>query len=149
MYKHILVPYDGSEPSSKALQEATTFAKSIGAALTLIHVVLPFHLHVQAWASSREVISKIEEGHILEAKSAAQAELSELEARAKAAGVHCDSVVAVGDSPYREIIDAAVKSGCDLIMMASHGRRGIDAILLGSETAKVLAHARIPVLVVH
>jgi nucleotide-binding universal stress UspA family protein len=149
MYKHILLPYDGSEPSSNALKEATAFAKSIGASLTLVHVVLPFHLHVQAWATSKEVINKIEEGHVDEAKAAARAKLSEIEARAKAGGIRCDSVVAVDDFPYRAIIDTATKSGCDLIMMASHGRRGIDAVMLGSETAKVLAHSRIPVLVVH
>jgi nucleotide-binding universal stress UspA family protein len=148
MYKHILMPCDGSELSLKALKEATAFAKSIGAGLTLVHVVSAFHLHIQPWASSQKVISAIEEQHVTEAKSTAQARLSELEERAKAEGVRCNSVVAVGDFPYREIIDTATKSGCDLIMMASHGRGGIDAMMLGSETAKVLTHSSIPVLVV-
>ena len=66
----------------------------------------------------------------------------------KADGVECDSKVVFGDNPYEEIIENAEKSKCDLIMMASHGRRGVDAVLLGSETVKVLTHAKIPVLVV-
>jgi nucleotide-binding universal stress UspA family protein len=142
------MPYDGSGLSLKALKEATAFAKSIGARLTLIHVVSPFHLHVQPWATPKKVISSIEEQHVAEAKSNAQGMLSELEGRAKADGVRCDSVVAVGEFPYREIIDTAKKSGCDLIMMASHGHSGLDSILLGSETTKVLTHSGIPVLVV-
>jgi nucleotide-binding universal stress UspA family protein len=148
MYKHILMPYDGSGLSLKTLKEATAFAKSIGASLTLIHVVSPFHLHIQPWATPQKVISKIEEEHIAQARKNAQTMLSEPEGRARAEGVRCDSVVVVGDSPYREIIDTATKSGCDLIMMAPHGRGGIDAILLGSETTKVLTHSSIPVLVV-
>jgi len=148
MYKHILIPYDGSGLSSKALTEGTELAKSIGAGLTLIHVVSPFHLHVQQWATPQKVISKIEEEHIAETRESAQTMLSELEGRVRADGVRCDSVVVVGDSPYREIVDTAKKSGCDLIMMASHGRSGLDAILLGSETTKVLTHCSVPVLVV-
>jgi nucleotide-binding universal stress UspA family protein len=74
--------------------------------------------------------------------------MSEFESRARAQGVACDSLIVVGDRPYEEIIGNAGKLKCDLIMMASHGRMGVDALLLGSETTKVLAHSRIPVLVV-
>ncbi len=74
--------------------------------------------------------------------------LAELEARAKADGVECDSVVVAADNPYEEIVKNAEAHGCDLIMMASHGRRGLDAVVLGSETTKVLTHTKIPVLVV-
>jgi nucleotide-binding universal stress UspA family protein len=69
-------------------------------------------------------------------------------AQAAAGGVECETVSAAGDSPYQAILKQATKSGCDLIMMASHGRRGMSGVLLGSETAKVLAHSKIPVLVV-
>jgi len=74
--------------------------------------------------------------------------LAAAQAEAKAQGVDCATVAILGDHPYQGIIDQATKSGCDVIMMASHGRRGLEGLLLGSETAKVLTHSRIPVLVV-
>ena len=148
MYQHILMPYDGSGMSLKALEEATALAKSLGARLTLIYVVSPFHLHIQPWSTPKKVLDKIEDQHVAEAKSSAETMLLEAQARAKAQGVRCESVAVVGEFPYREIIETARKSGCDLIMMASHGRSGLDAILLGSETTKVLTHSSIPVLVV-
>ena len=148
MYKHIMLPVDGSELSLRAEKECMAFAKSIGAKVTVIHVVPHFHLHVSAWAAPKPMITKIEEEHEEETKSIAQKMLAEVERRAKADGIECDSVLVVGDSPYQEIIDNAGKRMCDLIMMASHGRRGMDAVLLGSETVKVLTHAKIPVLVV-
>ena len=147
-YKHIMLPVDGSDPSRKAEKECIAFAKSIGAKVTAIHVVSHFYLHIQPWATPKSVHTKIEKEHEEEATEIAQKMISALTKRAKADGVECDGLVVVGDHPYEEIINSAEERKCDLIMMASHGRRGLDAVLLGSETVKVLTHTRIPVLVV-
>jgi nucleotide-binding universal stress UspA family protein len=147
-YKHIMLPVDGSEPSGKAEKECIAFAKSIGAKVTAIHVVSHYYLHVQSWGTPKSVHRKIEKDHEEEAKEIAQEMISALTKRAKADGVECDGLVVVGDHPYEEIINSARDRKCDLIMMASHGRRGLDAMLLGSETVKVLTHTKIPVLVV-
>jgi nucleotide-binding universal stress UspA family protein len=147
-YKHIMLPVDGSEPSRKAEKECIAFAKSIGAKVTTIHVVSHFHLHFQPWATPKSLHTKIEREHEEEARELAQKMISEIVTRAKEKGVVCDGLVVVGDHPYEEIINSAGNRKCDLIMMASHGRRGLDAVLLGSETVKVLTHSRIPVLVV-
>ena len=148
MYKHIMLPVDGSELSLKAEKQCVAFAKSIGAKVSVIHVVPHFHLHVSAWATPKTMITKIEDEHDEETKKVVQKMLAEVERRVKADGIECDSVLVVGDSPYEAIIENAEKRKCDLIMMASHGRRGVDAVLLGSETVKVLTHAKVPVLVV-
>jgi len=147
-YKHIMLPVDGSEPSRKAEKECIAFAKSIGAKVTAIHVVSHFYLHFQPWATPKSLHAKIEREHEEEAKEIAQKMVSALVTRAKKEAVDCDGLVVVGDHPYEEIINNAESRKCDLIMMASHGRRGLDAVLLGSETVKVLTHSKIPVLVV-
>jgi nucleotide-binding universal stress UspA family protein len=147
-YKHIMLPVDGSELSRKGEKECIAFAKSTGAKVTAIHVVSHFHLHFQPWATPKSVHTKIEKQHEEEATEIAQKMISALTKRAKADGVECDGLVVVGDHPYEEIINSAEERKCDLIMMASHGRRGLDAVLLGSETVKVLTHTKIPVLVV-
>jgi len=148
MYKHIMLPIDASEPSQKAEKECIAFAKSIKAKVTAIHVVSHYYLHVRSYAAPKSVHSKIEREHEEEAKEVAQKMVSALTKRAKADGVECDALVVVGDNPYEEIINSARDRKCDLIMMASHGRKGLDAVLLGSETVKVLTHSKIPVLVV-
>lgn len=147
-YKHILLPFDGSELSQKAEKECIAFAKSTGAKVTAIHVVSHFHLRYRPWAAPKSIHDKIEKEHEEEAKANAQKMISGLQARVKAAGVGCDALVVIGDHPYEEIIGHAEKGKCDLIMMASHGRKGLDAVLLGSETVKVLTHTTIPVLIV-
>ena len=148
MYKHIMLPFDGSELSSKAEKECIAFAKSIGAKVTAIHVVSHFYLHVRPYVMPKSVLTKIEMEHEQESTEIARKMISELEVRIRAAGIKCDGLTVVGDQPYEEIISNAEKRKCDLIMMASHGRSGLDAILLGSETTKVLTHCSVPVLVV-
>ena len=147
-YKHILLAVDGSEASRKAELECFAFARSGGAKVTALHVLSHFHLHYQPWATPKEVHTKIEKEHEEEAREVAKEKMSELETRASSAGVACEGLVVVGDRPYEEIVRYAEKLRCDLIMMASHGRMGLDAALLGSETLKVLTHTTIPVLVV-
>jgi nucleotide-binding universal stress UspA family protein len=147
-YKHIMLAVDGSEPSRDAEKECIAFAKSTGAKVTAIHVVSHFHLHFQPWATPKSLHTKIEREHEEEAREIAQKMVSEIVKRAKEKGVDCDGLVVIGDHPYEEIINNAGNRKCDLIMMASHGRRGLNAVLLGSETVKVLTHSKIPVLVV-
>ncbi|HKU71251.1 MAG TPA: universal stress protein [Burkholderiales bacterium] len=149
MYKNIMVPVDGSPMSTRAIKECIALAKSSGAKVTMIHVVSHFHLHFQPWGAPKSVHQKIEKDHEDEARQAAQAMVERLAGEARAAGITCETIVPVSDHPYEEIIGEATKRRCDLIIMASHGHKGLNAVLLGSETAKVLTHAKIPVLVVH
>ena len=147
MYKHILVPTDGSPISARAVKQAVTFAKSLGAKITAIHVSQEYRsmmdegFAVPAYATFRK---RFEE----ESAKRSNALLTGIKSTAKAAGVECDGVAVVNNLPYEAIIKQAKKTKCDLIMMASHGRKGLQSILLGSETAKVLTHSTIPVLVV-
>lgn len=147
MYKHILLPLDGSDFSLKAYDECLALAKAIKARATILNVVSHYTMRVPE-AFTSELVHQLEKQREQEYKKSAEDKLEELRVRMQAAGVECDAKVIVGDSAYEEIIAYAVNRGCDLIVMASHGRRGLDAVLLGSETAKVLTHSKIPVLVV-
>ena len=147
MYKHILLPLDGSEFSMKAVSEGIDLAKAVGAKVTFITVVPHFRLAITVGHSS-EIVRKLEKEHEEESRKQSDALLSKVEAEAEKKGVDCNRMVVIDDSAYAQIIDAAKKSKCDLIVMASHGRRGLDAVLLGSETTKVLTHSKVPVLVV-
>lgn len=147
MYKHILLPLDGSEFSLKAVSAGIDLAKAIGAKVTFITVVPHFRLAVSIGHSS-EIVRKLEKDHEEESRKHADELLSKVEGDAETKGVDCDRMVVVDDSAYEQIITAAEEGNCDLIVMASHGRRGLNAVLLGSETTKVLTHSKIPVLVV-
>lgn len=147
MYKNILLPHDGSELSEEAANHAIALARSIGAKLTVLHVVAHRNLVLDEGVSSK-LVQKLETDYENLAKKNAEGLLAKVVGRAKASGVDCTSLVLVGDSAYREIIGKASELGCDLVVMASHGRRGLEGLLLGSETVKLLTHSRIPVLVV-
>lgn len=148
MYKHIMLPVEGNEDlSAKAVNECLTLAKSVGARVTVLHVVPHANIHVPVGFTS-DVVNQIRKQHEDEEVSKSRQMLSEVTASARTAGVDCDDIVVVGDSPYEEIIDSAEKNHCDLIMMASHARRGLDGMMFGSETVRVLKHTKIPVLVV-
>lgn len=142
MFKHILLPIDGSDLSQKAVAAAIEFARTNGAKLTPYMALeeYPFLPSADAGHEKRAVF---------EQRIAAEArkELAKVEAAAAAAGVPCTGRTSVNAQPYRGIIDTAKEIGCDVIFMASHGRRGISGLLLGSETQKVLTHSDIPVLV--
>lgn len=148
MYSNILLPVDGSDLSQKAVSECISLVKDSGAKVAVTHVVSHFHLHQQPWAQTKALHEKIEREHEDEARRAAQGMVDKLAQRIQSEGIDCESVVVVGDQPYEEIIDQAEKRKCDLIVMASHGHMGLNAVLLGSETVKVLTHSKIPVLVV-
>lgn len=147
MYKNVLVAHDGSDLSDKAVDHGIALARSVGAKLTVMHVIAHRNLVLDEGVSSK-LVHKLETDYENLAKENAMALLEKVVARAKAGGVEAVSEVVVGDDPYREIIGKARHLGCDLIVMASHGRRGLRGLLLGSETVKVLTHSDIPVLVV-
>ncbi|HXF66041.1 MAG TPA: universal stress protein [Burkholderiales bacterium] len=145
MFKHILLPTDGSPLSDKAIKRGIEFAKKIGARVTAIHVVPEFKIIADESIALNPALKKRFEE---ESRARAQKMLDAIARAAKAKGVRCATLTAVSDLPYQQIIAGAQKNKCDLIMMASHGRRGLSSLLLGSETAKVLTHSKIPVLVV-
>jgi nucleotide-binding universal stress UspA family protein len=147
MFKHILLPTDGSKLSDKAIQRGLELAKALGARATSVHVVPEFRMIAdESFALPTSV--DLKKGYDKAVKARAEKLLVKITERAKEAGVKCESVVVMGDVPYEHIIETARKHKCDLIMMASHGRRGLSGLLLGSETSKVLMHSKIPVLVV-
>jgi nucleotide-binding universal stress UspA family protein len=142
MYKHILIPTDGSELSKKAIEHGLEMAKQLGAKVTAMSVRVPFYAIAVEGVSipvpqetQKEIVAQV------------QRDLDAIAGQAKAAGVTCDTVQIENAQPWAGIIDTAGERGCDLIVMASHGRRGVSALLLGSETQKVLTHSKVPVLV--
>jgi nucleotide-binding universal stress UspA family protein len=143
MFKHILLPTDGSNLSQAAIQKGVQFAKSMQAKITGISVMPEQRYYLYQTDITVQVKEETGKQH----KMQADRNLSVIEKAAKDAGVPCETLCEVSDYPYETIIKFAEKRGCDLIMMASHGRRGIGALLIGSETQKVLTHSKIPVLV--
>ena len=143
MFKHVLVPTDGSKLSEKAVKQSMQFAKQIKARVTALHVIPKFHTFTYQ-AEMLELTAKEYEVSSIER---AKQYLRFAERAASTAGVTCEGLHAFSDEPYHEIIKTAQRRRCDLIMMASHGRRGIEGFLLGSETQKVLTHSKVPVLV--
>jgi nucleotide-binding universal stress UspA family protein len=145
MFKHLLLPTDGSALSDFAIQKALQLARSVGAKVTGITVMPEYHVVSYAVESLQDTRQQFEG----DMRRHADQYLSRLAQAAAETGVPCDAVAVAGDHPYEKIIAAAEQRQCDLIVMASHGRKGIKALLLGSETHKVLTHTRIPVLVFH
>jgi nucleotide-binding universal stress UspA family protein len=145
MFKHILMPTDGSKQSQRAAAVAIELARGIGARLTVVHAMPPATPLV--FDDLMPVAYMPTEEHERLVSHAADLYLSTIKAKAEAAGVRCHTVKVVSDFPADAIVETARKRHCDLIWMASHGRRGMAALLLGSETQKVLAHAGLPVLV--
>jgi len=143
MYKSILIPTDGSELAGKAVQHGLTLAKEIGAKITVLTVWAPFHVLTFNTLS----VEDTPELYKKRMQENATKTLGAIASAARAAGVACETIQVENEHPYQAIIDTARSKGCDLIVMASHGRRGVSAIVLGSETVKVLTHSKIPVLV--
>jgi len=143
MYQHILIPTDGSELSKMALHEGVALAKALSARVTVVTVTTPFHFFSR-WPS---MVTDTPEQYKKHMAALAGQNLDVAKNIAAAAGVPCDLVHLEHEQPYQAIIDTAQNRGCDVIHMASHGRRGMSAIVLGSETLKVLTHSAIPVIV--
>jgi len=147
MYQHILIPTDGSEVAERAVTHGLSLAKFVGAKITVIIVeerlgVLGVSGLAQHGAFSE--LTKLEE----QIKKDATSVLDRVANAAKQAGVPCDTIQVEGVQPYEAIVATATDRGCDLIVMASHGRSGLSAMVLGSVTNKVLTHSKVPVLVV-
>jgi nucleotide-binding universal stress UspA family protein len=143
LFKNILVATDGSDLAAKAVEQGVVFAKEIGAKITAVTVTEPFHL-LSVAPSQLEYTPLEFKKH---AEAHAEKVLGMVSGAAKAAGVTCETLHVEHEHVYQAIIDAAEARRCDLIVMASHGRRGVSAVVLGSETVKVLTHSKIPVLV--
>ena len=144
MHRHILIPTDGSELSQNAIDYGVALAKSVNAKVTVLTVSTPF----QTFAVEPGLVTDTPEQYKKRMATLAAKYLNIAKEAAMAAGVSCETMHVEHDQPYRAIIETAARKSCDLIVMASHGRRGISAIVLGSETVKVLTHSTIPVLVV-
>ncbi len=146
-YRHLLVPSDGSARSQRAVQEAVRLAEAVGARITILHVqrapVMPMPgMGERLDPSTLEALSSA-------ARLESEQILSQAVAVAVEAGMPANAERAEGEPPHRAIVEAAERLACDLIVMASHGRRGLRGVLLGSETQRVLVMAKVPVLVVH
>ena len=143
MYHHILIPTDGSPLSSVAVEQSMDFARDADAKVTVLTVVSPFHV----FSADASQLTDTRVDFERRARMHAAKILTDAQLKAKTRGVSCEVVQLESDFPYDAIINTADKSGCDLIAMASHGRRGVAAIVLGSEALKVLTHSKIPVLI--
>ena len=146
MYKHLLVATDGSRLSNKAVAHAISLAKRLGAKLTAFYAAPDYPIPMYADGVVYEPVSKKEYAAMMD-KEATKI-LGAAAAKAKSAGVSCATLHSIAPAPWEAIIDAAKKEKCDAIVMASHGRRGVSALLLGSETQKVLTHGKLPVIVI-
>ena len=144
MYTHLLLPTDGSRISSLALDDGLALAKALGAKATLLTVVEP----LRSFSASSELLADVRENFERSSRENAGKLLQEAAGKASALGVQANTVLAHASHPHRQVIETATTAGCDLIVMASHGRRGVDALLMGSVTQKVLTHSSIPVLVI-
>ncbi|GAB3040518.1 MULTISPECIES: universal stress protein [Oleiagrimonas] len=143
MYKHILLPTDGSDLSLRAVDAGIQLAAKLGAKVYGLHVAMPY----PAMSYMTEIITISEATYSEEAAERAERYLAEIKSRADTAGVTCETHYTFDEHPAKVIIDTAESKGCDLIVLASHGRRGFDRLLLGSETQRVLVGCELPVLV--
>jgi nucleotide-binding universal stress UspA family protein len=147
MYKHILVPTDGSALSDKAVAAAIKLAQLLGARITAFHAMEPYPLQ-GAYAAEASGVAELQPEIFAErSEEYAKRVLDAVASAAAAAKVQCATEYATSRSASQAIVEKARKENCDLIVMASHGRRGLEGFLLGSETQKVLTHSSIPVLV--
>lgn len=146
MFKHILLPTDGSELALRAVDIGIELASRLNARVYAFHVAIPFPA-VTYFAEMIQMPS--EAAYVEDTVAAAERYLADVRQRARAAGVPCEGSYEFDHRPYTAIVGAAVKQQCDLIVMGSHGRSGLDRLLLGSETYKAMLSTQVPVLVCH
>jgi nucleotide-binding universal stress UspA family protein len=146
MYKNVLVATDGSKLSEKAVKHAVGLAQALGATITAFYAAPDYPMPAFADGVVYEPVSRKEYATL--AAQDAEKILSKAQASAQSAGVECKTAYAIAAAPWEAILAAAKKHKADAIVMASHGRRGLSAVLLGSETQKVLTHTKLPVIVV-
>lgn len=147
MYKHILITTDGSELATRGLDHGLALAKELGSSVTIVTVSETWSPFEMAGEVNRGKSNPLEEFEKAAADAARQI-LDTAEERARASGIEADTVHIPDMHPAEGIIDAAKRRGCDLIVMASHGRRGARRLILGSQTAEALAHTTVPILVI-
>jgi nucleotide-binding universal stress UspA family protein len=147
MFKHILIPIDGTEFSDRAIDAGVRFAKSIDARITGFIAEPEYKIPTHGEIVSRTSVSMYE--HSDKARAHAESVLKRMGEKAHAEGVKFDAAYVENDRPVDAIVEAAEKHACDLILMASHGRRGLDKLLHGSAAEGVLKHTQVPVLVMH
>ena len=144
MFKHVLISTDGSPVSNKAAKAGIALARALGARVTAYYAIeLMQPIYVEDYGFDQSVIEGIEDS----ARQAGQKRVDAIGKMAKAAGVPFASVVTKANTAYEGIVDTAKKRRCDVIFMASHGRRGLSKLIMGSVTQKVLMHSKIPVVV--
>ena len=144
MYKNILIATDGSSLSARAVEHGTNLAKAVGATVLLLTVCERFHVFALEADQPGKTPASFRD-HMQKHAERTLAEASEI---ARKIGVDATTLHMEDDAPYQAIIRTAEGQRCDVIVMASHGRGGVSALFLGSETMKVLSHSKIPVLVV-
>jgi nucleotide-binding universal stress UspA family protein len=140
MYRHILIPTDGSELAERGVAHGLALAKSLGARVSVIFVLEAFSEMTGRFLEAVATYAELR-------KEQVKSVLDRAANAAAKAGISCETIQAEGGQPHQAIIAAAENGGCDLIVMSSHGRSGVSVLLIGSVTNKVLAHATIPVLV--
>jgi nucleotide-binding universal stress UspA family protein len=143
LFRHLLLPIDGSELSLRAFSIGLELAKAFGAKVLALHVVPPFN----SLAYVAEIVAAAELNYSQQAVRSAACYLDEAKALAKAAHVPCECHYAFGAQPHEAILEAVNEHHCDLIVMATHGWHGLNRLVLGSETQKVLVRSRVPTLV--
>ncbi len=145
MFKHVLLPTDGSPVARKAIHAGIALAQNLGARVTAYYALNAFqpYLYTEGYVMSAALLRDLD----TQAREQGAKYLAEVEKAAKAVGVACQTLMTKPETPDQGIIGAAKKQKCDVIFMASHGRGGLATLLLGSVTQKVLAHSKVPVLV--
>jgi len=145
MFKHILIPTDGSPVSAKAVKAGIAFAKQSGAKVTGYHAVepVPTHLYGEGYVADKAMVAEFERRR----RDAAKKRIAAIAREAAKAGVRFEPLVQIARTPYEGIVEAARKRKCDLILMSSHGHRGFSRLLLGSVADKVIQLSKVPVLV--
>ena len=147
MYRHILIPTDGSELAEHGVTNGLALAKSLGAKVSVIVVEEPFDWH--RFSDMTGQLPEELQKYLEQPKKHAKSVLDRVANAASRAGVSCGTIQAESGQPHQAIIAAAKDKGCDLIVMSSHGRSGLAGVLIGSVTNKVLTHTKTPVLVCH
>lgn len=145
MYRHILLPIDGSELSLRAAETGIALARQLGARVHALHVIVP----LPAVPFLNEIIATSDTEYANSAEEAGARYLAAVREHADAVGVPCQCSLETDPRPHRSIIAMAKREGCDLIVMGSHGWRGLDRLLMGSETQRVILESEVPVLVEH
>ena len=146
MFRHILIPTDGSPVAKKAVKAGIAIARQLGAKVTGCYVIEAMQPHIYGEGyliRNREIVRTYEKG----AREVAEREINSMGVVATTAGVPFSGVVTISDTPYMGIVDTAKKHKCDAIFMASHGRNAVAGLVLGSVTQKVVVHSKVPVLV--